>query len=166
MAVLHQGVVQQLGTPAELFNKPATLFVAEFVGTMNRLSATVQDIREDTLIVSLEGGAQHTFATSAVATGLLHVLRIGLPVSVCARPHQISLRSASTEHAMARPSLLTLTGIIISKEFMGQQTRYVVSAGSQSLMIDQLHQVGNATHATGAQVLIDIPTSNIKILDS
>ena len=166
MAVLHQGVVQQLGTPAELLNKPATLFVADFVGTMNRLSATVQDIREDTLIVSLEGGAQHTFATSAVASGLLHVLRIGLPVSVCARPHQISLRSASTEHAMARPSLLTLTGIIISKEFMGQQTRYVVSAGSQSLMIDQLHQVGNATHATGAQVLIDIPTSNIKILDS
>ena len=29
MAVLHQGVVQQLGTPAELFNKPATLFVAD-----------------------------------------------------------------------------------------------------------------------------------------
>jgi hypothetical protein len=49
---------------------------------------------------------------------------------------------------------------------MGQQTRYVVGAGSQSLMIDQVNQVGDPTHAIGAQVLIDIPTSNIKILDT
>ena len=33
-------------------------------------------------------------------------------------------------------------------------------------MIDQVNQVGDPTYATGAQVLIDIPTSNIKILDT
>jgi hypothetical protein len=67
---------------------------------------------------------------------------------------------------MTRSAGLILAGSILSKEFMGQQTRYVVGAGSQSLMIDQVNQVGDPTHATGAQVLIDIPTSNIKILDT
>ncbi len=165
MAVLHQGVVQQIGTPVDLFDTPANRFVAEFVGSMNRLQATVQDVLGETLVVTLEDGMTHAFANSAVASGLRNALRVGLPVSVCARPHQLSLRRLSTEQAMARPSALTLTGTVISKEFMGQQTRYFVNAGSQPLMIDQVHQIGDVTHATGAQVLIDIPTSNIKILD-
>jgi iron(III) transport system ATP-binding protein len=166
MAVLHQGVVQQVGTPAELFNTPTNRFVAEFVGTMNRLPATVQDFLDDTIVVTLEDGMQCILSKHNVASAVLNVLHIGLAVSVCARPHQLSFRRSSTEQAMTGPAGLTLTGTILLKEFMGQQTRYVASVGSQSLMIDQVHQVGDATHATGAQVLIDIPTSNIKILDA
>jgi len=166
MAVLHQGVVQQVGSPAELFDSPANRFVAEFVGTMNRLPATVRDILDETLVLALEDGMQCAVSKSAVASSVLSTLRIGLAVSVCTRPHQLSLKPTLNEQTMTRSAGLTLTGSILSKEFMGQQTRYVVSAGSQPLMIDQVNQVGDPTYATGAQVLIDIPTSNIKILDT
>ena len=166
MAVLHQGVVQQVGSPAELFDSPANRFVAEFVGTMNRLPATVLNIHDDTIVVRLEDGMQCTFSKNNVASAVLNALCIGLAVSVCARPHQLYLKPTLTEQTATRSAGLTLTGSILSKEFMGQQTRYVVSTGSQSLMIDQVNQVGDPTHAIGAQVLIDIPTSNIKILDT
>src|SRR4051794_28939901 len=43
VAVLSQGRIEQIGAPAEIYGSPSTPFVAEFVGTMNRLEATVTD---------------------------------------------------------------------------------------------------------------------------
>ena len=43
VAVMYGGVIEQMGTPAEMYTAPATPFVAEFIGTMNRLEATVVD---------------------------------------------------------------------------------------------------------------------------
>jgi multiple sugar transport system ATP-binding protein len=54
IAVLKDGVLQQFGTPAEIYNNPANLFVADFMGSpaMNLLSATVEGDGND-LRVSL-----------------------------------------------------------------------------------------------------------------
>src|SRR6059058_4647265 len=41
VAVMYGGVIEQMGTPAEMYTAPATPFVAEFIGTMNRLESTV-----------------------------------------------------------------------------------------------------------------------------
>ena len=43
VAVLSHGRIEQIGTPAEIYGSPATPFVAEFVGTMNRIESTVAD---------------------------------------------------------------------------------------------------------------------------
>jgi putative spermidine/putrescine transport system ATP-binding protein len=43
IAVMNDGVIEQIGTPEEVYERPATDFVAEFVGTSNRLSATLAD---------------------------------------------------------------------------------------------------------------------------
>jgi putative spermidine/putrescine transport system ATP-binding protein len=40
---MSKGSIEQIGTPAEIYGEPATPFVAEFIGTMNRLPATVTD---------------------------------------------------------------------------------------------------------------------------
>ena len=45
VGVMHAGQLEQLGPPEEVYDHPATPFVAEFVGTMNRLEATVVDGR-------------------------------------------------------------------------------------------------------------------------
>src|SRR3954451_20968760 len=41
VAVMYGGVIEQMGTPAEMYTSPSTPFVAEFIGTMNRLDSTV-----------------------------------------------------------------------------------------------------------------------------
>ena len=43
VAVMWNGKIEQIGSPAEMYGNPATPFVAEFIGTMNRLVATVAD---------------------------------------------------------------------------------------------------------------------------
>ena len=43
VAVMYGGKIEQVGSPAEMYGSPATPFVAEFIGTMNRLIATVAD---------------------------------------------------------------------------------------------------------------------------
>ncbi|MCH2757957.1 ABC transporter ATP-binding protein, partial [Listeria monocytogenes] len=41
VAVMRAGAIEQIGTPEELYHRPATAFVAEFVGLTNRLPGTV-----------------------------------------------------------------------------------------------------------------------------
>src|ERR1044072_8219821 len=43
VAVVYGGVIEQMGTPAEMYTAPKTPFVAEFIGTMNRLEAKIVD---------------------------------------------------------------------------------------------------------------------------
>ena len=43
VAVMYGGRIEQMGSPAEMYSAPATPFVAEFIGTMNRLEGTVVD---------------------------------------------------------------------------------------------------------------------------
>ena len=43
VAVMYGGRIEQMGSPAEMYSAPATPFVAEFIGTMNRLEATIVD---------------------------------------------------------------------------------------------------------------------------
>ena len=49
VAVMYGGKIEQVGAPAEMYGSPATPFVAEFIGTMNRLIATVGRRRRDRL---------------------------------------------------------------------------------------------------------------------
>jgi spermidine/putrescine transport system ATP-binding protein len=53
IAVMSAGRVEQVGTPEEIYDSPATGFVAGFIGTANLLPATVQEIRGDRAIVKL-----------------------------------------------------------------------------------------------------------------
>ena len=43
VVVMNHGVIEQMGTPTEIYREPATLFVADFIGSMNKLKVTVAD---------------------------------------------------------------------------------------------------------------------------
>ena len=63
IVVMHQGVADQVGTPFEIYNRPATRFVAQFVGTLNLLDASVLDaaagrIKVGDVPVALDRGRQ------------------------------------------------------------------------------------------------------------
>jgi multiple sugar transport system ATP-binding protein len=66
MAVMKEGKIQQLGTPLEVYDKPATLFVAQFIGTppMNFFSATVSDGRLDAASFTLPLPDAHRVTTN------------------------------------------------------------------------------------------------------
>jgi multiple sugar transport system ATP-binding protein len=90
IAVLRKGVLQQLGTPAELYDSPANLFVAEFIGSppMNVLSATVvrgSELQVGSQRIALPAGTLDAYPALAGADGT--------PVALGLRPE--SLRDAA-----------------------------------------------------------------------
>ena len=100
IAVIHEGVLQQIGTPHEIYNKPESLFVAGFMGmpTMNLLDAEVT-LKEGESILRLSHTdvdfrlspeRQANITSSAVENGLVFGIR----------PEHITAEGQSGEHAI------------------------------------------------------------------
>lgn len=71
IVVLRKGVVEQVGSPMELYHKPCNLFVAGFIGSpkMNFVTGTVREAERDATVIAVAGGAQLRLGAHAVATG-------------------------------------------------------------------------------------------------
>jgi ABC-type Fe3+/spermidine/putrescine transport system ATPase subunit len=69
IAVLSHGHIEQIGTPAEIYEQPATAFVAEFIGSSNLFPARIVEHGAPGTIVETEGGLQLCCANCGAATG-------------------------------------------------------------------------------------------------
>lgn len=80
VAVMHEGQIQQLGSPLEIYRRPANAFVAEFIGTSNLLSAEVA-----------AGGRLAVMDHSLRAATMPEGLAPGTPVTLSVRPEDVHL---------------------------------------------------------------------------
>lgn len=119
IAVFDQGKVQQLASPTELYERPRTSFVANFVGDNNLMAAQVDALRDDRICsVVLEGGDK----VNAVA---MDDLMPGQKVMLSLRPERLRLDpdgSAGTS---------SLDGIIEEIVYLGDHMRIFVRTASQ-----------------------------------
>ena len=83
VAVMHDGVLEQVASPEEVYRRPASRFVAEFVGAANCLEAVVQSAQGDGAYIARLKSGQHTSA--AGQAGLVP----GASVSVIVRPEDV-----------------------------------------------------------------------------
>ena len=119
IAVFNNGRIEQIGTPTELYDRPATRFVASFIGETNLFQGTV---------VEIEGGY-----CRIEAGGLLlrarHDGRAGLrqPVSLAVRPERVRLMSANAANTHADNRL---AGKVVELIYLGRFRKYVVRAQS------------------------------------
>ena len=58
IGVFNDGVIQQLSSPSELYEKPENSFVAQFIGENNKIMGTVKSIDGDVCSVDVEGGGE------------------------------------------------------------------------------------------------------------
>jgi len=132
MAVLDQGIVQQIGSPQSLYDHPENLFVAGFLGTANILSGELVDVKGAKKLI-LPTGEQLAIENSALGTG-----------SLVLRPQNISL-SKNAE-------MSGLRGKITHREFLGAQVRYLVDVANTQIVVDQSHAVDQPILELGATV--------------
>ena len=83
IAVMSQGVVEQIGTPEDIYHRPASLFVAGFIGSANLLPGTAAGHDGVATVVRLHSGALIR------ASGGLGVPSLGDPLSVMLRPERL-----------------------------------------------------------------------------
>lgn len=145
MAVLDGGVIQQIGSPQQLYDTPDNLFVANFLGTANILEGTVE-IDGDTKRFLTKTGDSLSLPDGSGAVG----------TNIILRPQNISM-----SHKKAKNSL---PGKVRHSEFLGSQIRYLVAAGGTEIVIDQSHRAGQDRFTTGADVHLLANTSTAVVL--
>ena len=87
IAVMNEGRVEQLGSPRAIYERPATRFVAGFIGTSNMLSGDIESLSGDRAVI-LSGDGQHIEVP--LREGLPS--SVGSPVELTVRPEKIDLR--------------------------------------------------------------------------
>ena len=150
MAVLDQGVLQQAGTPAELYDTPVNRFVAGFVGTMNLLPARVRDRRDGELQLDVDGVGEWRLPLTAAAPATDR-LEVGF------RPHVARLGAGAG-------AALRLSGTVTAREFLGEFTRYHLRVGPHALAVDEAHHGGRAPRAVGDTLELALDASQLRLL--
>ena len=102
IAVLKEGELQQVGSPAEIYNRPANLFVADFMGSpaMNLIKARADEQNGRMMITFVNGGAKD-IAFPAPATIAAKPLAVGQDLILGIRPEAITDRDGADRHSKA-----------------------------------------------------------------
>jgi spermidine/putrescine transport system ATP-binding protein len=127
VCVMNGGRIVQLGQPSEIYDEPADLFVADFVGKTNLLSGTVAGHSGDLVGVALADG---TVITARKRTALQQ----GESVSVSLRPESLSLGA---------PTSGPFKGIVRNRIFLGSTAEYAIEVqGIGTLLAKTDHLIG------------------------
>ena len=148
VAVMYGGVIEQMGTPAEMYTAPATPFVAEFIGTMNRLDSKV--INGETGEVEHSGLHLRVDAARGRANGERVLILI--------RPESLELEAATNGVA---PN--SFAGAVVTQTFLGPVTRVRVSGSGTSLIAD-MSTARAAALPVGSSVVAKIPSEGAKLI--
>jgi ABC-type Fe3+/spermidine/putrescine transport system ATPase subunit len=155
IAVLSQGRIEQIGTPSEIYERPASAFVADFIGSSNVLRARVRG----------DGGP----ADTAVETEhglLLTIPRIpdaaGATVTLMLRPERFQMAALSNGDA-ARAN--RFTALVRDVTYLGEDLHLrVLASDRQPLLVSIKNSKGTRAIASGAAIDLAIDPEDIHVL--
>jgi ABC-type Fe3+/spermidine/putrescine transport system ATPase subunit len=143
--VMHAGQVEQLGTPEELYERPATRFVADFIGTTNLLNGTIEG----------EGAVRLT--TGELARASTAGRPIGEAVELCLRPEAISLVEPDMPGAIA--------ATVDQAAYLGTSVSYQVRTAGGLILSVMAPKTGTRL-PVGSEVAVSWPPAEALVLGS
>src|SRR5260221_10663707 len=146
VAVMYGGRIERVGSPAEMYSAPATPFVAEFIGTMNRLEGTIVD-----------GGVEH--AGTRLRIDAAQERARGERVLVLVRPETVEVSAAGTDGG----GLNTLVGNVVTQTFLGPVTRLKILGAGVDVIADVPTQKALAL-PVGTRVAAVLPAEGARLL--
>ncbi|HZC60031.1 MAG TPA: ABC transporter ATP-binding protein [Streptosporangiaceae bacterium] len=139
VGVMRDGRLEQIATPDELYDRPATPFVAEFVGIMNRIPA----------------GLLELLGASGLAADLTpHRERPGNAVDVLVRPEGLRITASPTGN-----------GIVVGRTFLGQLTRVSVRLSGDVVVQVDLQSTEAAGIAPGDPVDVSLAGAPVMVAE-
>jgi len=147
LAVMNAGRFEQVGTPEEIYHRPASAFVAGFVGEANRLPGTVSAVRADAAQVLLDGGLQLPVRCTAP-------LADGAAVEVFLRPEAIRVIGTGEAEPGAGPMLAATVQAAL---FDGARSTLLVQADGVGMALRVAWPASTqASHARGSRLRLAI----------
>jgi iron(III) transport system ATP-binding protein len=149
IVVMQQGAVVQEGTAEDLYRRPASEFVAQFIGRTNLLCARVVSVGPSEIELDLTG-QRIRLCDVAVPVACDQIVRLVL------RPEVIDLESEESG-----------TGIpatIISRMFLGEKAEYQVQLGKDVLQVTSYNPIQRGVFSPGQRVMLRFPMKGIRVL--
>ena len=127
IVVMHAGMIQQIGTPREIYERPANVFVASFIGLANFLPVDLVERRDGRATVALREGAPG------------HHVTADLPSDQHATEWLLSVRPEDVQ--LGQPDGAIATGTLVRRVYLGATNDYLVRLGqSEVRVIADKHQ--------------------------
>ncbi len=151
IVVLRGGIIEQVGSPLELYHRPNNMFVAGFIGSpkMNFIPATVISSRGKSVTLALPGGSKTTIDKLAAVPAVGSKLTLGI------RPEHIELGGKGAG---------TVTGIVRAAEYLGSETMfYATLADGNDIAVKA---DGLATQKSGDTLAMALPAAACHLFDA
>lgn len=146
MAVMKDGVIQQVGTPRELYEQPANLFVANFLGSANLLAGDIETLANET-VFRLKSGDRLPIPKSAS-------VRPGTKLMI--RPQAFMITRESADSAWS--------GIVRDVEFLGSTLRYRIAIGDEDVLVDTPFRPGDVVFAADEPIALTVDAKSVRWL--
>jgi putative spermidine/putrescine transport system ATP-binding protein len=149
IAVLSQGQIEQIGTPNEIYERPASSFVADFIGNSNLLPVTIVERSDHETVVETARGLRLRCVSDN------HAGHAGAEVAALIRPECIQIRSAG---AGATAGQNCFSARIVAVAYLGEDLRVDVDLAGGQLLQTTLKNAGTARDWTPLQpvdILVD-----------
>jgi len=150
IAVMNQGSVIQIGSAEDLYHRPASPFVAQFVGRVNLLGGRVVEIAGDTARIEMLGSI---IAAKALPGGIAP----GDAVQLVLRPEAIEVERDGTARGR-------LQATVVSRTFLGEKIEYVLRCGDATLQIVRYNAGPGEVIAEGATVSVRLVEDAVAVL--
>jgi spermidine/putrescine transport system ATP-binding protein len=126
IAVMNEGRIEQLGAPEELYERPRTRFVADFLGVKNILTATVEDVNGERVSLATPAGPLVAANDGGYARGAT--------VTIGIRPERLTLASAEGPGRREEPAdggggANRMAGRLEDEIYLGDFTDWLVRVG-------------------------------------
>ncbi len=147
IVVMNGGMAEQAGTPFDIYNRPSTRFVAQFVGTLSLVPAMVTDVVKGA--VSVDG---------SVISGL------SLPDAISKNSAVLLALRPESVRRDKRKGDATLQGIVKSVDFLGSVMRTKVEAAGAVIAFDAFNDTALPPPQRGEQMAIHFAPQSVLVL--
>ncbi|HOG47287.1 MAG TPA: ABC transporter ATP-binding protein [Anaerolineae bacterium] len=147
IVVMNKGRVEQVGTPTEIYQRPASVFVADFIGRANFVESRAATVQAECAMVRVLGQMLHLPCPEGV--------RAGNEVYAVLRPEAVRL----SEPREGLPQ-----GQVRQATYLGSQVEYEVEVGDQMLTVVDYEPWSGHVFAEGAQVAISFRHDSVCLL--
>ncbi|MGD8956356.1 MAG: ABC transporter ATP-binding protein [Chromatiaceae bacterium] len=153
IAVLHEGELQQVGTPVELYDMPANRFVAEYLGGINLIDGEIEYAGDQPLFRAENGIVIPLFD---------HPVKRARTGSAMFRPQDLRIVGRNAEPFGDQ---IRFSGRIERTEFLGSSLRHWIDLSGKAICLDLPRDATRNTLHIGDQVVIGLDPAKIRILE-
>lgn len=145
--VMKKGKIEQVGTPTDIYQRPASAFVAEFIGGTNFVTATILEVDQTTAHCNVLGQVLPIPRKSPIE------LYKGEEVKLVVRPEGIRLG----QHG-------EYDGEVVLSTFMGSVQEYTINIGGIELFVEEADPAGKQIYSEGEKVRVSFGLDGLHMI--